>query len=374
MYDVIVVGGSIAGLLCAREIAKNHSVLVVEEDHEIGTPEHCGGLVSRKGLDSIDVPIQRSASRVNKARLYAPSGKNLEINSMAQNILQIDRRELDKQVAIQAQENGAEIMVGNKFLKFSNNIVHTSQEDFECKCMVDARGIQALANNDREGFLSSAQYQVYADWIDGETVEIYLDQKLYPGFFAWVIPIGKHVGKVGIAGKKINAEKTVEKFMESRGKYSIMRKIFAPIWIKGPIKQFVTNNVITIGDAAGQTKPTTAGGIYSAGMGGILAGNAIDKFLKSQNSEELNQYKIQWHKMFGAEFEKQFLGRKILEKLDNSTIDSLFSAISPEMIQDMAKSEDFDFHSGMLIKMLGVKGTFKIAQMLLGSEFKKLLK
>ena len=43
-YDVVVGGGSVAGLLCAREIAsKGFSILVIEEDYEIGTPEHCGG-------------------------------------------------------------------------------------------------------------------------------------------------------------------------------------------------------------------------------------------------------------------------------------------------------------------------------------------
>ena len=50
-FDVIIAGGSIAGLLCAREISsKGFSVLVIEEDYEIGTPEHCGGLVSIGGL------------------------------------------------------------------------------------------------------------------------------------------------------------------------------------------------------------------------------------------------------------------------------------------------------------------------------------
>ncbi len=40
-YDVVIAGGSIAGLFCAREIAsREHSVLVLEEDFEIGTPEH----------------------------------------------------------------------------------------------------------------------------------------------------------------------------------------------------------------------------------------------------------------------------------------------------------------------------------------------
>ena len=53
-YDVVVAGGSVAGLLSAREISsKGFSVLVIEEDYEIGTPEHCGGLVSIAGLEGI---------------------------------------------------------------------------------------------------------------------------------------------------------------------------------------------------------------------------------------------------------------------------------------------------------------------------------
>jgi digeranylgeranylglycerophospholipid reductase len=46
-YDVVIAGGSVSGLLAAREIAGGGlSVAVLEEDAEIGTPEHCGGLVS----------------------------------------------------------------------------------------------------------------------------------------------------------------------------------------------------------------------------------------------------------------------------------------------------------------------------------------
>ena len=38
-YDVVIAGGSISGLLTAREVAKKgYSVLVLEEGFEIGTP------------------------------------------------------------------------------------------------------------------------------------------------------------------------------------------------------------------------------------------------------------------------------------------------------------------------------------------------
>ena len=58
MYDVVIAGGSIAGLLTAREIASSgFSVLVVEEGFEVGTPEHCGGLVSQKALSELGVEL-----------------------------------------------------------------------------------------------------------------------------------------------------------------------------------------------------------------------------------------------------------------------------------------------------------------------------
>ena len=51
-YDVLVAGGSVAGLLTARELAsKGIAVVVVEEHHEIGTPEHCGGMVSARRIE-----------------------------------------------------------------------------------------------------------------------------------------------------------------------------------------------------------------------------------------------------------------------------------------------------------------------------------
>jgi digeranylgeranylglycerophospholipid reductase len=55
-YDVVIAGGSISGLLAAREIAAGGlSVAVIEEDAEIGTPEHCGGLVSISGIQNLGI-------------------------------------------------------------------------------------------------------------------------------------------------------------------------------------------------------------------------------------------------------------------------------------------------------------------------------
>jgi geranylgeranyl reductase family protein len=376
MYDVVIAGGSVAGLFCAREIAKQgHSVLVIEEDYEIGTPEHCGGLVSISGLEQLGVVPHRKTfdHLIETAEIFAPGGKSFSINSSKQKVAEIDRRELDKQIAYQAQKNGAEIKVRTSFKEKTEDGVITSDGKIKCKIIVDARGVSSLIHKDRTGILASAQYEVYADWIKKGKVEVYLDQVKYPGFFSWSIPLGDGFGKVGVAGKGINAAEALEEFLLRKGKYSTIRKIYAPIWVKGPIEKFVTDNVVTVGDAAGQSKPTTAGGIFSCGMGGIFAGRAISKFLDSGKKSDLNEYKKNWNEKFEKEFEKQLLARKILERIDNKTIDKLFDSITPEVIEDISDKDDFDFHTSSLIKLLGLKGSLKAANALLGGEIKKLL-
>ena len=376
VYDVIIAGGSIAGLCCAREIAKrNFSVLVIEEDFEIGSPEHCGGLISLEGIHKLGViPSSKTLeNQIEHARIYAPNGKNFEINSKKQKVFVINRRELDKQLALQAQKNGAQIRVKTRFLDFKNNIVKTSEGQEKCKIFVDARGVSALSNKDRDGMLLSAQYEVYADWIEKGTVEVFFDQEKYPGFFAWIIASNTGIGKIGIAGRAINPQETLESFLSQKGNYSVIRKIFAPIWIKGQIKNFIEKNKIIIGDAAGQSKPTTAGGIYSCGMGGIFAGRAISEYLESKDYSKLSQYQKSWEEKFSKEFSKQLLSRKMLERIDNPTLVKIFDSISPEIIKDISEKDDFDFHTGSLIKLLGLKSSLKTAQALLGNEIKRLV-
>jgi geranylgeranyl reductase family protein len=375
-YDVIIAGGSIAGLLCAREVAnKGHSVLVLEEDYEIGTPEHCGGLVSISALEELGIVPHRKtlAHHIESAEIFSPLGKKFSIESKKQKVIEINRRELDKQIALQAKKNGAEIRVKTSFKEIIVDGVNTSDGKINCKIIVDARGVSSLINKDRTGILSSAQYEVYADWIKKGKVEVYFDQKKYPGFFAWVIPSSDGIGKVGVAGKGINVSETIQEFLSRKGNSSTIRKIFAPIWIKGPIKKFVSKNIVIIGDAAGQSKPTTAGGIYSCGMGGILAGRAISKYLKTKDENELDEYQKLWMKKFGKEFEKQLLARKILERLDNDAINKLFDSVTPEILKEISNKDDFDFHTSSIIKLLGVKGSFKAAKIIMANEMKNLL-
>jgi digeranylgeranylglycerophospholipid reductase len=385
-YDVVVAGGSISGLLAAREIAAGgFSVIVLEEDAEIGTPEHCGGLVSISGIQKLGMVPDVDTIENNKivqAKIFSPSS-SFEISAERQKVIVLDRRAFDKQIAFQAQKKGAEIRVKCSMRSFakegSEYIVKTSEGNFSCKFFVDARGIASIINRNRDGVLHSAQYEVYASWIEPHTIEVAFNNQQYPGFFAWIIPTGQGKGKVGVAGRRINAASALQSYIDSKGKNSVVRKVYAPIWINGPLQSFVFDRMIVVGDAAGQSKPTTAGGIYSCGMGGVLAGRALVSALDKMNNEGyklqllLKQYQSNWLSMFKPEFDKMLLARRLLERMDNKAIDDLITAIPTEVVHDASIDSNFDFHSTALAKILGAKGATRMAKAILGNEIRRLL-
>ncbi|HKU49309.1 MAG TPA: NAD(P)/FAD-dependent oxidoreductase [Nitrososphaera sp.] len=384
-YDVVVAGGSISGLLAAREAASGGaSVAVLEEDAEIGTPEHCGGLVSISGIADLGIVPNQSGienNQVKKARILSP-GSGFEISAEKQKVIVLDRRALDKQVAFQSQKKGAEIRVKCSMRAFEKSsdgfAVKTSDGDISCRYFVDARGVASIISRNREGVLQSAQFEVYAPWIDRNTIEVVFDNMRYPGFFAWIIPTGEGMGKVGVAGKGINAASALNSYIESKGGrgregHSIIRKVFAPIWVDGPIQDFQNEGVIIVGDAAGQSKPTTAGGIYTCGMGGMFAGQAIARALNGDKEANLKDYQRNWLSVFKSEFDKMLLARRLLERLDNKAIDELFAAVPSEKIEEAAATGDFDFHSAALAKILGAKAAAKMAKAILGNEIRRLI-
>jgi hypothetical protein len=65
------------------------------------------------------------------------------------------------------------------------------------------------------------------------------------------------------------------------------------------------------------------------------------------------------------------LARKILERIDNQTINKLFESITPEITNEISEKDDFDFHTSSIIKLLGMKGSLKTAQTLISGELKK---
>jgi flavin-dependent dehydrogenase len=189
-----------------------------------------------------------------------------------------------------------------------------------------------------------------------------------------VIPTGEGKGKIGVAGRNINPNLVLEKFLEKKGKpYSIIRKIYAPLWTHGYIKPFSVDKTVIVGDAAGQTKPTTAGGIYTGGMGGILAGKSVTKSLINDDVNHVIDYQNKWINIFGKEFDRLLLLRKILERLDNKSLDKIMSSVPSNIIDKVSSTGDFDYHSFALKNLLNSKITLNFLYVLMGNEYRKIV-
>jgi flavin-dependent dehydrogenase len=383
-------------------------------------------LVSVDALNSLGIDEYRLLSRIKYATISVLD-TTISIDAESKNVIAIDRRALDKHVAKQARRNGADIMLMCRARSFvvrdAYVKVDTNRGMMECKVLVDARGCSIPAGTGK-GFLPSAQYEVdSACWIDDGRVEVYIDQDKYPGFFAWIIPGGKERGRVGASGRGISVVERLEEFitMKERGygkssdssssydggaynhshshnhtdgythKYKdkgnddrygeryddggcvVLRKVFAPIWIDGPKRPFVKDGrVVVVGDAAGQAKPTTAGGIYTSGMGGLLAGTTIADALADNNLAILGRYEDAWLDLFGREFERMLMLRRLFERLDNKAIERILNSVYPH-IDEVSASGDFDFHSSVLARMILSMDGLRVLKAVLGSEFRRFL-
>ncbi len=231
-YDVIVGGGSIVGLLAARQIAAaGVSVLVLEDHPEIGIPEKCDGLIGSGGLEALGIMPRLSMiqNHINGAILHSPSGKLIEIDSSNMGVLVVDRSKLDLGVAHAAVRHGAEIRTATPIenVQDTHSLVRVSckSEDLHCRFFLDAMGSNSLmAQGEKERIFQAAKYVIAGDWFQTDRVELFFDNNQTPGFFTWIIPTSERTAKVGAAGKGINPFRTLDRFVHERGG-SILKRV-----------------------------------------------------------------------------------------------------------------------------------------------------
>jgi flavin-dependent dehydrogenase len=116
--------------------------------------------------------------------------------------------------------------------------------------------------------------------------------------------------------------------------------------------------------------------MYAATLGANppLASRPAPALYKKDHSDfTLNEYETDWYSIFGKEFQKMLFFRKIMERLDNKSIDAIFSLISDSDIAEISKSATFDFHSFALSKILGSTRAIKLISTLLGNEFRHII-
>ncbi|MGD0395564.1 MAG: NAD(P)/FAD-dependent oxidoreductase [Nitrososphaerales archaeon] len=375
-FDVVVAGGSIAGLTFAAEAAKRGlSVLVAEEHNEIGEPEKCDGLVSLRGLKSYGHPPRSEVvqNEITSGVIHSPRGKHFTVDATALDVVVLDRSAYDKQVADEARANGAEVVTearASDFLQVQDEVsVEVGRETVTAKYFVDATG---PASSPGAGILPAAKYELEGDWVRERTVEVFLDAKRFPGFFAWVIPFGQRMAKVGAAGFGISPFKALDSFLADKP-HRILRKVSAPIYVGGPAPRFVSGRKVLVGESAGQVKPTTAGGIMTSVAGAMMAARWVSESLRLDDSNLLGNYQREWEAQFLREMKTMMRLRGLFRKLSNSDLDAIIATMAtPRILRRLSKA-DFDFHGSALLGVLGIQGLARVARVVASSEVRSLL-
>lgn len=375
--DIVVVGAGPTGLIAARESAKKgRNVVVFEEHKEIGIPCHCAGLLSVKGLTEIGVPTNDFfiQNRLRGARFYSPSGLSFTVERKEAVACVVDRTKFEKFLAREASLAGVDIRLQSRVQRITRHndqvVVSGSWGSTTASIIVDAEGVgsrfvkeMGLTPLKSEGILSALQFELADVDVDSEYVEIYVGEKIAPGFFAWVIPLTDDSARVGLACKNVNPKPMLESFIKNRfSKFKQVSIRPGLIVVCGPIPRTFSDSFVVVGDAAGQVKPTTGGGVILGGICASIAGKVVSEAVKKGKSSGryLKRYERLWKQRLRREFRVTCLVREIANRLSDRTIDKIFKIIIEKNLQrEFSFKGDMDFQASLLLGITKKRDIFR---------------
>jgi digeranylgeranylglycerophospholipid reductase len=374
--DILVIGAGPAGLIAARRAAEREAdVVVLEEHEEVGQPCHCAGLLSLKGLERLGIPADGPyvQNKVKGAHFFSPSGLSFTIEKNEPVACVVDRGLFDKFLAKKTTEAGARIILNKEVKSIERGerevTIQTEKERFNAKIVIDAEGVSSriikalgLKPIDRDLVLPGLQYDLGNVSIDPRYVEVHTGRKIVPGFFAWVIPLSENIVRVGLGCKGANPKELLEEFVRRRfGDENILVRgdvRSGLIITSGSINRTFDDRFLVVGDAAGQVKPTTGGGVILGGICASLAGETAAEAVACEDCSALflSLYENLWKDELSKDFRTMLLARRVMNRLSDRALDKLFNIVIKENLQEFFSAEgDMDFQSNVLLRLLRKK-------------------
>jgi flavin-dependent dehydrogenase len=193
-------------------------------------------------------------------------------------------------------------------------------------------------------------------------VEVFFDKSLAPGFIGWIIPVNEEIAKIGLGvSRKGDLPYAKKKFLghlnlsckKPHSHFSALiplcvRSKTAGIFdshgkeIIGKLKENSYSNflVALCGDAAGQVKASSGGGIFFGASCGRLAG----KF-----AFRPHEYERAWRHEYGADLIAHRLLRSTLDVLPNWGLDAWMAGMRHARLdQWLMRVGEMDQYSKML--------------------------
>ncbi|RQW80671.1 MAG: NAD(P)/FAD-dependent oxidoreductase [Methanothrix sp.] len=368
-YDIAVIGAGPAGSMAAKYAAKAGSKVILLEEHScIGWPVECAGLLGEKAMQESELSRGCIAVRGMKgATVYSPGGFHLKFKADECKAWVVDRRLFDRSVALDALRCGAELRLRSSVRTVEwdgkNSILTLADgEMIQAKIVISAEGVRArLARMagipPSRRVLCGAQVEVPFAVDDPQLVEVHLGEA--PGLFAWVIPTGENEARIGLCARDRGCDR-LRAFL----KKDVIRKrlLGSPISLNvgglplGPPDTTVADGFLAVGDAAGQVKPTSGGGVYPGLVAGKIAGRVASKAANEGDCSagRLREYDRLWRAALGRELWIGMKANKALEKMSAAELDELVSylASKPALLRTIEEHGDIDRPSRLMARML----------------------
>lgn len=331
MFDVIVVGGNLAGASAAINAAsRGVSVALVERNKEPFNPAHCGEAIDEITLEIFDLNNLNFAK--NKIRKLNIGPKQYILEFKKSVFVIFDRNYVEKELLKRAEQQGAKLILGisMKDFKAPHDIILTNDEIIKGKIIIDGSGIACQVGR-RIGMDTKLrpedigvciQSRVKGDF-DADTMKFWFHKPYAPLGYAWLFPLNTQLANIGIisiiGGQPLDYGKLLKNYIkyECSGKYEILKTFRSCVPLSAPMNKLIKDNVMITGDAARLANSALGGGIrnalFSGGIAGIIAGKYIRKEIQSlepyQNILQKNIVSLRkfYNKKIKIDNEKKFV-------------------------------------------------------------------
>jgi digeranylgeranylglycerophospholipid reductase len=289
---VTVVGGSAAGLFAASLLARRGVPVRVFERIETLEPAARTLIVTHRMRSLLGHAAERSiVNEIRRFELFT-DGRSANVTLKHPDLI-IERRSLIQGLAEEAQQAGASVALGHRF-----HALHPNGRGLILELEHCASGRREEVHSDTivGGDGASSRVARAAGWSPLETVPLVqaivsLPKDMPPDtarvwfipqdtpYFYWLIPESPTRGALGLIGENgPDTRRHLEHFLEKRKLDPIeFQGARIPVY-KGwvPVRRQVGNgSVYVVGDAAGQVKVTTVGGIVTGFRGALGVAEAI---------------------------------------------------------------------------------------------------
>ena len=315
-YDLVVVGGGPAGSSAAFAAAKKGiKVALLEKEDSIAETVRTSGVTWIQNIKEFGIPDD-CFNPIKNFSFCSPKNE-VTISDVVPRAAVLDVRKTYRWLADQAKNQGADVFVKMNIKEAIKNqkgdIVGVSgvgpngKTTFHSKIVIDATGFPSTICKTMgfapqwERFGAGAEYEVKAENVDSDTWWLMVGQEYSPAGYAWIFPLGDNIVRIGVGVGKpesnVDPTQRLKEIMEKKlgpieklGKLKEIEFHYGLIPNDGLSRKTVFNNLILVGDSAGQANPLVLEGIRYAIKFGRVAGIVAADAIKSGVTDEKSLY------------------------------------------------------------------------------------